>query len=121
VPQPAYDVAGVRAHAAEHRGCDAGLARESDEAQAGQRTADATSVERPAVVAERGGRQVSEVGEVSGGEDDRVDLLAGSVGPQHPVGREGVEHRTPLGSPRGDRFGVCAVVEHTDRACRTAA
>jgi hypothetical protein len=54
--------------------------------------------------------KVIDIRPVAGGEDNRVDLLRGSVGPD-PVGREAFEHPSFVGPASRDRGGVASVVE----------
>src|SRR5690606_36615394 len=69
-------------------------------------------LEGQAVRVERAeGAQVVQVGPVAGGEDDRVDGLAGTVGPDDRVAVEGGEHRPPVESSGLQGGGVVAGVQ----------
>src|SRR5690606_3338601 len=77
-----YDAGGVPADPAQGVRGEAALPFQADVRQSGMGGRQALPVARVAVAVEGAERaQIAEVGSVAGGQDDRVDLLGGAVGP----------------------------------------
>ncbi|GAA2580988.1 hypothetical protein GCM10010424_28160 [Streptomyces lienomycini] len=77
-----YDAGGVPADPAQGVRGEAALPFQADVRQSGMGGRQALPVARLAVAVEGAERaQIAEVGSVAGGQDDRVDLLGGAVGP----------------------------------------
>jgi hypothetical protein len=110
---PGY-ASGVGRDTADSGGRDSGLAGQPDIGESGHGQAESAAVYGPAGPVERTDRgKVIDIRPIAGGEDYRVDLLRGSVGPDHPIRCEAFEHPSFVGPASRDRGGVASVVEYS--------